>query len=302
MAVGRSWPRFLGLTLAVLTFSTVHPGLLVLVPLGLLLLALPPRRPHLVALGLLLVSLAAFGARDMLWYAERGWVLLLGAWFVGLMAAWPGRRFLPRGLAAVGAAAGSAVLVFVVRREGWHQIDWTLGRAFRQEAATLSAELGGAGVANASEVMTRAADLQAHLYPALLGLGSLAALGMAWWIFRRLAAGESPLLPLREFRFRDDLVWVLIAGLGLVVLPLGEAALRTGSNVATFMAALYALRGAGVLLALVGTPGPVAWVLAVLTTLLLYPVVMSMVVLIGLTDTWLDLRTRGGSGTQGANG
>lgn len=298
---GRGWPKALGLALAVLLLSTVQPLVLVLVPLGLLLVALPPRRPHLVVLGLLLVALALLGPRDMLWYAERGWTLLLGAWFVVLVAMWPGRYFLPRGVAAVAAATVSAGLVLAVQRDGWEQVDWALSRMFREAAATFTAEFGGGGTAEVVDVMVRAADLQALLYPALLALGSLAALALAWWGYRRLVAGDSPLRPLREFRFRDDMVWVLIGGLALVVLPLGGAALRTGWNVAAFMAALYALRGAGVLLALVGTPGPAAVVLAVLATLLLYPVVMLMTVLIGLTDTWLDLRARGGSGTEGAS-
>jgi len=302
MAASPGWLTFAGLALAVLTFSVVHPVLLVLVPAGLLLLGLGPRRPQLVTLGLLLVGLALVGARDMLWYAERGWILVLGAWFTAAVALWPGRSFLARGLGAVGAATATAGTVMLLRQDGWRQLDWTVTRTFRQTAATVAAEVGGPSTGGeVAQVMDRAAALQAHLYPSLLALGSLAALALAWWIYRRLVEGETPLAPLKEFRFRDELVWLLIAGLALLVFPLGEAALRAGSNVTAFMAALYALRGLAVLVALVGVPGPGTIVLAVVVALILYPVVMTATLLVGLSDTWLDLRARAGSGTEGAN-
>ncbi len=302
MAASPGWLTFAGLALAVLTFSVVHPVLLVLVPVGLLLLALGPRRPQLVTLGLLLVGLVLVGARDMLWYAERGWILVLGAWFVTVVALWPGRSFLARGLGAVGAATATAGTVMLLRQDGWRQLDWTVTRTFRQTAATVAVEMSDPGTGGGLvDVLDRAAALQAHLYPSLLALGSLAALALAWWIYRRLVAGETPLAPLREFRFRDELVWLLIAGLALLVFPLGEAALRAGSNVTAFMAVLYALRGLAVLVALVGVPGPGTIVLAVVVGLILYPVVMTATLLVGLSDTWLDLRARAGSGTEGAN-
>lgn len=303
MAAGGRWPAVVGLSLVVIMLSAVQPVLLVFVPLGLLLVAIIPSRPprwHLVGLGVLLLALTLIGAHgDMLWYVQRGWGLVLGAWFVGMVVTRPRASFISRALAAVGGSVVTAVLLFLVRRTGWQQLDWTIGQGYKREAATLAVQLNAGSLGKEfSSAMMQAATLQARLYPALLALASVAALGLAWWAYRRLVARESPLGLLRDFRFSDDLVWVLIAGLALVVAPLGGMASRAGVNVLAFMVALYALRGLAVLLALVGMPGVVGTILAVVAALLLYPVVMTGAVVLGITDTWLDLRARMRSGKE----
>jgi hypothetical protein len=302
VTTGGRWPAVVGLSLVVIMLSVVQPALLVFVPLGLLLVAIPsrPLRLHLVGLGMLLLALTLIGAHaDMLWYAQRGWVLVLGAWFVGMVVTWPRASFISRALAAVTGSVGTAVVLFVVRRGGWQQLDWTIGQSYRREAATVAVQMNAGSLGKEfSGAMMQAAALQARLYPALLALASVAALGLAWWAYRRLVARESPLGLLRDFRFSDELVWVLIAGLALVVAPLGDVAARAGVNVLAFMVALYALRGLAVLLALVGMPSIVGTIVAVVVALLLYPVVMTGAVVLGITDTWLDLRTRMRSGTE----
>jgi hypothetical protein len=47
---GRGWGRVAVLALATMVLSVVQPALLIFVPLALLALALPPRRPLLLAL------------------------------------------------------------------------------------------------------------------------------------------------------------------------------------------------------------------------------------------------------------
>jgi hypothetical protein len=39
-------------------------------------------------------------------------------------------------------------------------------------------------------------------------------------------------------------------------------------------------------------PGPLGWLLVALAGLLLYPIAMVAMFAVGLSDTWLDLRTR----------
>ena len=95
-------------------------------------------------------------------------------------------------------------------------------------------------------------------------------------------------------------VWVLIGGLALLLLPLDGLADRAGGNLLVFMAALYALRGAAVLLVVGGSPGLLGWLLVALVGLLLYPLVMIAMFAIGLSDTWLDLRTRRARPDSGA--
>jgi hypothetical protein len=300
MSRGRGWGVAILLALATAVLSVVSPALLIFVPLALLLVGLPPRQPVLL-LAAAAVGVALFGRPEpeALWYLERGWALLVAAWFLLLVVVRPQARFLPRALVAVGAATLSAALLFAATRGGWTRTDWAIAQQLRAGAADIVA-LWGPGLATAEwgaqlqAAIYRASEVQVAVYPALLALGSLAALGVAWWGYRRLALREAaPLGRFREFRFPDVLVWVLIAGLVLVLLPLGEAALRAGSNLLTFMAALYALRGLAVLVVLVGAaPGFLAVVLGALAILFLYPLVVAATLVVGLSDTWLDLRAR----------
>jgi Predicted membrane protein (DUF2232) len=294
----RGWLAVLALAV-VTTASAVRPALLIFVPLALLLLALPPRRPLMLGIGLLIVAMAAVGPpADSWWYAGRGWALLLGGWFLAAIALLPNARFLVRGLLAVAGSFASATLLFAASAASFASIDASVAQRLRAEAAESLAVWGrmrfGPGVTEQLEASVyQVADWRALLFPGLLALASLAALAIAWWGYRRLSGGvERPFAPLREFRFPDPLVWLLIVAVALMVLPVSELAERAGSNLLTFMAALYALRGAAVLLVLGGATGPLGMVVAAALVLLLYPIVVITTVLVGVSDTWLDIRTR----------
>lgn len=303
---GRGWATVAALALVTAVLSVVRPALLIFVPLALLFVALPPRRPLLLALAGVIgwLTFRVTPGDNPLWYFERGWTLVLGGWFVAIVALLPGWRFLPRALAALGAAAVTTALFVVTHAGGFAQLDMAISDRLRGGATqALAAWSGAAGFERVSDEVSRtvyaAADLQAELYPALLALASLAALGIAWWSFRRLGHGDRrPLGPLREFRFRDELIWLLIAGLVLLVLPVNGLATRAGENLLTFMAVLYALRGAAVLIVIGGVPGPVGLLLGGLLILFMYPLVMAATFLVGLSDTWLDIRARRALGRE----
>lgn len=289
------WSTVLLLAVVVLTFSVVHPIQLILVPTALLLVALPPRRPAMLAVAAVLAALAFAGAgQEAMWYVGRGWSLLLGAWFVLAVLLLPAGGFTRRALLATAAAAATAAVIVAVRG-GWSELDWTIASHYREVAETM--RQAWPTLAQSDEVVRQAAELPARLFPALLGVASLAALGVAWMVYRAMGRQGEPLGRLSEFRFPDGLVWVLIGGLALLVLPLAGAAgwaTRLGSNLVFFMGALYALRGLAVLvaviLALVGPQVPVLVVLGVVGVIL-YPIVVAGTLLLGVTDTWLDLRS-----------
>jgi hypothetical protein len=276
----------------------VHPALLLFVPLSLLFLALPPRRPLTLALALLIGWLALGGRPGgALWYFERGWALVLGAWFVALLALVPRWRVLSAALAAIGLSAATAAGLLLVQDGGFSQLDGAIATRLRAGASELltfwTRSLGSERVgAELSRAVYSAAELQVKLYPAMLALASLAALGIAWWAYGRLGRGDrNPLRPLREFRFRDELVWLLVSAVVLMIFPRNQLAARAGQNLLAFMGALYALRGAAVLLVLGGgAPGPLGIVLGVLLMVFMTPFVMATTFLVGVSDTWLDLR------------
>lgn len=289
---GWSVAALLALTAVVL--SVVQPAVLLAVPLGLALLALPPRRPLPMALGaVLLVAALPLREGNGLASLERGWALMIGGWFVVASVLWPRRGVLARGLAAVAAAFASSLLVLGAGG-GFDRVDAAVTTRLRTSASAAVAawgdRLGSAG--SVGDAVTSAIDLQAAIYPALLALASLAALGLAWWGQRRLTVQESqPLRPFREFRFPDALVWLLIAGVALLALPLDQIATRAGGNLLAFMGALYALRGLAVLWVM-GSPGPLGLVLGAVAAVFLYPLVLAAAIVVGLSDTWLEFRTR----------
>jgi len=287
--------------LALLTalLSVLNPLLLIFVPFAFLLLTQQPRRPFLLLIALMVLWWAfAAETRNVLWWYSRGWALIVGAWFVLAIVLLPRATVLARSLAAVGASVVTAGLLFIVNRAGWYALDTTVASQLRNGAAEIVAFWNAKltdkpWLEELSSAVNRFADFQASAFPALLGVATLCGLGVAWWLWRRLALQDvRPLRALREFRFTDELIWLVVAGAVLVVLPLHGAATRAGTNLLMFMAALYAVRGFAVILALFGSPSLLGGLFGALLFMMLYPIVMATTLMVGLTDTWLDLRSR----------
>lgn len=252
----------------------------------------------------------------------RGWALVLAGAFGLVSVATPAQRFLPRALGAIGLASAVTLGVALVggrdprglttvmaaeyERRAGHSLDgW---RQARGDAPWLPDGLlgGGAGAELAARA-TATADVvaalprhAARLAPALVGLESLAALALAWGLYHRLSRTRigPPLGALRAFRFNDQLIWGLVVG-GVMVLVPSLAALDTvGTNLLVFFGALYAMRGVGVFwwwaadkgVALVALGGVL--LLAVLGLPAVAATLTAAALLVGLGDTWQDWRRR----------
>jgi hypothetical protein len=142
------------------------------------------------------------------------------------------------------------------------------------------------------------------LFPSLLLLESLGALALAWATYHRLSRTRLgvPLGHLKDFRFNDQLVWGLIAGLAIVFVPALGFLGGAGRNLLVFFGALYAIRGFGVLSWFLA-PGALAVTLLIGFAMLWWPVLNAVAVLgfmllalaafgLGLGDTWADWRHR----------
>lgn len=295
---GYGWRTAIALTLAVLVLSILSPVPLVVLPMAVLLLALPSaRRGKQVALAAMLALLVLLLPPGPLGETTRGWALLIGGGFVLATLARPAWGVLPRALVAVAAALGTAT-VWLAISGGLPALD----AAMREHLAEVSRATVEAFAARADPEIAqewrlaaeRVSELQWQVFPAILVLESLAALALAAWWAGRLRGGDSllRLRPLREFRFPDHLVWVLISGLALVVAPVGAAATRVGLNALLVMVGLYALRGAGIILFLIGAPSLFSVLLGILAIIFLYPLIVAGAILLGVGDTWLDVRAR----------
>jgi hypothetical protein len=295
----RTWPRAAALLVITLILSVSSAGVLVAVPFLALTMVLGLRRlPAAVAAMLAVFVAVGVPARGGVWYLERGWAVALAGWFVVLTMRWPRSRFFPRAFAAVVATAALAALLVMVRPGSWSMVNWLITEGMMR-SVSLIAQMS---MAVDSEVSLSTAQLntlfqwaaqQGRFFPALLGLSSLSGLGVAWWAYVRLSPGGGlGLGPLREFRFNDHLVWLLLTGLALIVLGAGEGWTSVGSNAVVFMGGLYAMRGAAVLLFLNGGVTGFSFFFLAVAMLFLAPVLIMGALVVGVGDTWLDLRSK----------
>lgn len=301
---GRTWGlvRATGMALAVVAVAPVSPLVLVSVPLAVQLLAFRGRDGVALALAalLLLFVFRDVGASESpLWYAERGWALLVGGAFAAATVVWPRRSLVTRGLAAVATAFAVVVGTAILRPGLVSELDWWLSQEMTRAARSAFGLLAGSGEAASSvgvtwDAFSRVVDWQVLLYPGFLALATLAALAVAWFVLVRLSGEDVGLRPLKEFRFDDQLVWLVIVALIALTVPAGEWTQRFGGNVLLVMGGLYLLRGVGVVFWVAASTVTSAWSLALwaVVALLLYPVALIVTLLVGLGDTWWDLRGR----------
>ncbi|HEX8851719.1 MAG TPA: DUF2232 domain-containing protein [Gemmatimonadaceae bacterium] len=269
----------------------------------------------------------SWGAYDVL---LRAWSIILAGAF-GVLALVDARRPLfARALSATGMALVAALGITTVLRAPSGTVEVLVARQLQsrnlatvtqlrtlaseqpQTFARLTKSYPGAGspIDAVSEALTVVARAGVVAFPALLALQSLAALALAWGLYHRIGRARigPPMGSLREFRFNDQLVWGLIVGLTVLLLPTvapGRAVafrmLRTfGINLIVFFLSLYALRGLGVISwvlpqRMLGILVAISILLALIptTTGIALPGLLFLVTgagMLGLADTWFDWR------------
>lgn len=267
------------------------------------------------------LSLQGYGA------FVRGWAMTVGAAFGLVCLATRARPFLGRALAAV-ALAGVVTVVGLAGRAAAtggtfagvrRMLDEEYGRRVSETLASWQRRTDSEiwqsfarGMPDAAERAETMAGVLAAvgapdesggrslvtLSPSFLALESILALALGWASYHRLSRVRigPPLGALRELRFNDQLVWGLVVGTTLLLLPTLAEWRGLGANLICFFGTLYALRGMGVLawwipdrLAVVAL-----LVLAVLVPLLgplvLLAIVLAVSLAVGLSDTWRDFR------------
>lgn len=286
------------LSLAVALLSPVDPLVLFAVPAALVVLAFRRSSPLALAAGGLVLVWAFRGVAgdvDPLWLAVRGWALALGGAFVAVTALRSRWSLMGRGLSAVAVAAVVAAMAGWLRPGLLAELDWWVQRDL--SGAALDAEQwlpGEIGGAVNTWTFVAAKGGRETLYPALLGFASLASLAAGWWAAARLAGEEASLGPFGAFRFSDHLAWVLAAGIVVLAAPTGDPLGRIGMNVAAFVGGLYLLRGIAILYCVGRAAAETGWSAAlwVVAGVLLYPLALAAALLLGLGDTWTDVRGR----------
>ena len=333
----RGWGKLL---IAIVAFLIIPAQLGALLPINQAMMLLVPAiaacalvgwwaggRPFLAIAWVAIATLMTMQtgtAPNAFYNLARGWSLLLAGSF-GLVCLFTMTRPLfTRALLALGITLTLATVMSLLGPVTLSQAKKTVADEFTRRDAEVMAAVNGVIQSHPKEW----ADLSAKIprlatfpdtaekelatvsktgvavFPALLALQSLAALALAWAIYHRLGRSRlgAPLRPLREFRFNDQLVWGLIVGLTIVLLPTLTSVRGFGKNLLVFFGALYAVRGFGVLSWFMA-PGSLGITLAIGFVMLCAPVVNVFALLaftmlgvaslaLGLGDTWADWRSR----------
>ncbi|MBT8461090.1 MAG: YybS family protein, partial [Gemmatimonadetes bacterium] len=221
------------LVVATLLLSPMSPVWFVFVPLALLLLAFRSEDWMSVAVAAVILGLGFAGSRPggIEWFVPRAWSLIAGGAFVAVSIGRGRNAWLDRSLQAIGVGLAFVLLIGLARPGVLEGVNWWMTGEIRQAAVAAGGileQLQGSAdpeIRRQLEVaVQRWVGFQQDVYPAMLLLATVAALGLAWFGFERLSGRFRSPGPLREFRFSNHLIWLLIGGLCLLVLPLGRVA------------------------------------------------------------------------------
>ena len=268
--------------------------MLVAVPFLLLVVTNTLRGYAILGATLVAIIIVMVGPYDGMWYLERGWALLLGSCFVGLSIARPKMKISDRALEAVFGALVLAAILMTLMSGAWNIVDWVISDRVRATVAQVIALGGSEGLAPALiTAFYQTADAQILIFPALTALASMSALLLSWWLFIFFSGrSEEALGSVKNFRFNDHLIWMLVVGLFLLFTRWNEPLQRLGSNAVVFIGALCAVRGAAVIVFITGGFSVLGYAMTFLGLVIVPPIVLGGAVLIGIADIYLDFRKR----------
>lgn len=288
--------RVAGFALVTIAFAVTQPLFLAGIPLMVLLVAFGPRNVRAAIIVGAIIALIALGQRGELWWFDRGWPLLIAGTFVWITGLRNGWSFSARALAAVALAAAIVAVFAAISPRVWQELEASMTARSIRSIDTALALFGEGLDTRLKSIVSQMARLQVAVFPALLGVSSLGALGFAVAARHRFVGGVKPAIgSLKSFRFNDHLIWIWLAGLALILAPVGQLAERVGSNAVVFMGALYVLRGFAVVFTLFEGVSILTGVLGGLIALLVTPllvIALAAALAVGVGDTWIDVRER----------
>ena len=288
------WLRAGVLCILVLLTSTARPSVLVAVPFLLLVGTNALRGYTILGATLIAIIIVMVGPYDGMWYLERGWALLLGGCFVGLSIVRPKMKISDRALEAVFGALVLVAILMTLMSGAWNIVDWVISDRVRATVAQVIALGGSEGLAPALiTALYQTAEVQILIFPALTALASMSALLLSWWLFIFFSGrSEEALGSVKNFRFNDHLIWMLVVGLFLLFTRWSEPLQRLGSNAVVFIGALCAVRGAAVIVFITGGFSVLGYAMTLFGLVIVPPIVLGGAVLIGIADIYLDFRKR----------
>jgi hypothetical protein len=279
------------------------PPIFVLGPLACLLLFSRPATARevwwLVATGLG-VGVSVVPAGGITEQMVLGWGVLASGSFVALMFLRRG-SFLQAALPSLGLACAGMVFWGWSLGIGWTDVElgvahqgWEFCRSLLHAAPAGVATEQLPGYATFVDALASGIGPMARLFPGMLVLMALAGLAVAWTWYHRIAVRPIglPLAPLAELRFNDHLVWLVVIGLAVGLLPLPDPAQNVAGNLLVVMVGLYAARGSGVVRAFAREVPSGLLVMMALGLVFVLPVALGALAILGVADTWVNFRRR----------
>jgi hypothetical protein len=305
LSVGHWLVRHRLVLLAGVAFVTFAHAALAALPLAALLAmtSLRTRRELVVA--------AIAGGLSLAWLFDAGGLpdqVVRASAIIATAAYVSATRFLDstvihRCLLAVGVVAITVGSMLFAFGSSWGELNWwveyQVGYSARV-ASQLVWLVGNGSTASSARLaawMDNSVRFMADYFAGILALQLTAGLCLATAIYRRVALKPHGLGlgKFNSFRFSEQLGWVAIAALLVVLLP-KLAVFKLGAlNLLLVMGTLYALRGFAVAVfgiqLLAGGSGLMI-VVAALAACLMLPIALAGAILLGVVDSGLDLRRR----------
>ncbi len=289
-------------------YLVAAPWIFFLAPLGILLLVSRPRtlREWLwIGLALIAGVVLLRAPADL---ADRT-IRAAGMFFTGTyvtMALFGNRSLFVRCLVATSAAATFTAgwflalhLRFSTLRDAVAMRQWEAYRALMKGLPVTPPPasdevVAGTPLAEFGYQLARTVEQVSELFPAMIALTAIAGGWLAWIWYHRLSTRPigNPPGAFRRFRVSDQMVWWLVATLAATLLALPQGLHLTAKNLLVVVLGLYAARGLAVLRTLLLNAPPFLVVLLCLIALPLLPLALTGCIVVGVADTWLDLRRR----------
>ncbi|MEE8267525.1 MAG: DUF2232 domain-containing protein [Gemmatimonadales bacterium] len=249
--------------------------------------------------------LSAIVAWTVLWLVQpggittqiiRGGGIMVTGAFVAAVLWRPERLGRNVGVAVAAGLAGTLWWTWLLGVT-WERIEFALTRATWAVYQTMAKSMTAFDGPGAAEDAAAGIALVVKLFPGLTVLAAGTGLLVGWAVYQRVALRPigGPAAPFTGFRGSDHLLWGLVVPLAILISPAGDALDLVAVNVLLVFGIIYVARGAAILTWFMRPKSPLGWVgwgLVAVAALFVLPIAGSGLLLLGIVDTWIDIRRR----------
>ncbi|MCZ6755351.1 MAG: DUF2232 domain-containing protein [Gemmatimonadetes bacterium] len=179
----------------------------------------------------------------------------------------------------------------------WERIEFALTRATWATYQTMASSMAAFDGPGAAEDAAAGIALMVRLFPGLTVLAAGTGLLVAWAVYQRVAFRPvgGPAAPFTNFRGSDHLLWGLVVPLAILISPAGDTLDLVAVNALLVFGVIYVIRGAAILTWFMRSKsrlGSLGLGLLAVAALFVLPIAGSGLLLLGIVDTWIDIRRR----------